>query len=92
MLCEILCALAASDGREQALFGECAPEARKAFTHSCAGSTFPEIWFQAQNFFKCVITRRPLVPKGTKQVVPHRFPLYRNSFPSVSSNISASTL
>ena len=45
MLYEILYALAASGGREQALFGNCAPAARKAFARSCAGNAFPEIWF-----------------------------------------------
>ena len=46
MLYEILYAVAASNGREQALFGDCAPAARKAFARSCAGSAFPEIWFE----------------------------------------------
>ena len=46
ILYEILYALAASNGREQALFGTCAPAARKAFARSCAGSAFPEIWFE----------------------------------------------
>lgn len=46
MLYEILYALAASGGREQALFGNCAPAARKAFARSCAGNAFPEIWFE----------------------------------------------
>ena len=46
MLYEILYALAASNGREQALFGACAPAARKAFARSRAGSAFPEIWFE----------------------------------------------
>ena len=46
MLYEILYALAASGGREQALFGSCAPAARKAFAQSSAGSAFPEIWFE----------------------------------------------
>ena len=46
MLYEILYALAASGGREQTLFGNCAPAARKAFARSCAGNAFPEIWFE----------------------------------------------
>ena len=46
MLYEILYALAASGGREKTLFGGCAPAARKAFARSCAGTAFPEIWFE----------------------------------------------
>ena len=46
MLYEILYALAASDGREQALFGACVPASREAFARSGAGSAFPEIWFE----------------------------------------------
>jgi hypothetical protein len=46
MLYEILYALAALGEREQTLFGNCAPAARKAFARSCAGNAFPEIWFE----------------------------------------------
>ena len=46
MLYEILYALAASGGREKMLFGTCAPAAREAFSHSCAGNAFPEIWLE----------------------------------------------
>lgn len=46
MLYEILYALAASNGREQALFGRCAPASREAFSRSLAGDSFPEIWFE----------------------------------------------
>lgn len=46
ILYTILYALAASGGREQALFGKCATEAQKAFALSSAGSAFPEIWFE----------------------------------------------
>ena len=46
MLYELLYALAATNGREQALFGPCAPAAREAFARSRAGSAFPEIWFE----------------------------------------------
>lgn len=45
VLYDILYALAASNGREQALFGKCASAARKAFACSTAGG-FPEIWFE----------------------------------------------
>lgn len=46
ILYEILYALAALGERKQALFGNCAPAARKAFARSCAGNAFPEIWFE----------------------------------------------
>ena len=46
MLYSILYALAARDGREDALFGTCAPLAQEAFTRSLAGPGFPEIWFE----------------------------------------------
>lgn len=39
-------ALAAGDGREQALFGTCAPLAREAFQRSLAGEGFPIVWFE----------------------------------------------
>ena len=39
-------ALAARDGREAALFGNCAPLAQQAFDRSCAGDAFPEVWFE----------------------------------------------
>ena len=39
-------ALAARDGRQDALFGNCAPLAQQAFERSCAGEAFPEVWFE----------------------------------------------
>ena len=39
-------ALAAHDGREEALFGSCAPLAREAFRRSLAGEEFPIVWFE----------------------------------------------
>ena len=46
MLYDILYALAARDGREAALFGDCAPLAREAFARSLPGGGFPELWFE----------------------------------------------
>ena len=46
MLYEIIYALAARDGREAALFGDCAPLAREAFVRSLATDSFPELWFE----------------------------------------------
>ena len=46
ILYEILYALAARNGREKALFGDCAGAAREAFAHSRAGDAFPELWFE----------------------------------------------
>lgn len=43
---DILYALAARDGRQDALFGSCAPLARAAFSQSCPGDAFPELWFE----------------------------------------------
>lgn len=43
---ELLYALAARGGREQALFGACAPGSREAFARSAPGRAFPEIWFE----------------------------------------------
>lgn len=37
----IVYALAARDGREEALFGQCAPFARQAFERSLAADAFP---------------------------------------------------
>ncbi|MBQ9002696.1 MAG: hypothetical protein IJ087_12665 [Eggerthellaceae bacterium] len=45
-LYDILYALTARDGREDALFGDCGQAARVAFSRSLAGETFPEIWFE----------------------------------------------
>lgn len=45
-LYELIYALAATDGREAALFGDCAPLAREAFAQSFVGSSFPELWFE----------------------------------------------
>lgn len=39
-------ALAADDGREEALFGSCAPLAREAFQRSLVGEGFPVVWFE----------------------------------------------
>lgn len=46
MLYRVLYALAACDGREEVLFGTCAPRAEEAFARSLAGSGFPELWFE----------------------------------------------
>ena len=46
MLYNVLYALAARGGREEALFGASAPAARAAFARSLAGDEFPEIWFE----------------------------------------------
>lgn len=46
MLYDMIYALAARDGREAALFGDCAPLAREAFARSLAGKGFPELWFE----------------------------------------------
>ena len=43
---DIIYALAARDGREAALFGNCGPAAREAFARSLAGEAFPELWFE----------------------------------------------
>ena len=43
---DIIYALAAKDGREEALFGTCAPMAHEALTHSLASDDFPELWFE----------------------------------------------
>ena len=45
-LYDIIYALAAKDGREAALFGDCAPLAREAFARSLADAQFPELWFE----------------------------------------------
>ncbi len=45
-LYNIIYALAARDGREAALFGDCAPYAREAFSRSLVGDAFPELWFE----------------------------------------------
>lgn len=45
-LYEILYALAAKGGREAALFGDCGPAAREAFSRSLARDAFPELWFE----------------------------------------------
>ncbi|MDO4806056.1 MAG: hypothetical protein Q4A07_02285 [Coriobacteriales bacterium] len=46
MLYLILYALAARNGREAALFGDCASLAHEAFTRSLAGEAFPTLWFE----------------------------------------------
>ena len=38
--------LAAGDGREEALFGDCQPLAREAFSRSLIGDEFPTVWFE----------------------------------------------
>lgn len=43
---DLIYALAASDGRQEALFGDFAPLARKAFCRSLPTSAFPELWFE----------------------------------------------
>ena len=45
-LYDVIYGLAAGKGREQALFGSCAPLARQAFLRSLAGEEFPVIWFE----------------------------------------------
>ena len=46
MLYDIIYALAARDGRQAVLFGDCAELARNAFSRSLAGDYFPELWFE----------------------------------------------
>ena len=46
MVYDIIYALAARDGREEALFGNCSSLAHEAFMHSLAGDGFPELWFE----------------------------------------------
>lgn len=46
VLYSIIYALASQDGRENALFGNCAQAAHEAFSRSLAGSEFPELWFE----------------------------------------------
>lgn len=46
LLYDLIYALAAKDGREAALFGDCATRAREAFARSLAGTQFPELWFE----------------------------------------------
>lgn len=46
MLFDIIYALAARDGREQALFGPSVPLAREAFSRSLPTDAFPELWFE----------------------------------------------
>ena len=43
---DILYGLASADGREEALFGSCAPLAREAFSRSLIGEDVPIIWFE----------------------------------------------
>lgn len=43
---DTLYALAADEGREEALFGKCAPLAREAFQRSLIGDEFPLLWFE----------------------------------------------
>jgi len=38
--------LSAGDGRDDALFGDCQPLAREAFSRSLIGEEFPTIWFE----------------------------------------------
>lgn len=45
-LYDIVYALAARDGREEALFGSNALAAREAFMRSLVGEQFPELWFE----------------------------------------------
>lgn len=46
MLYQIIYALAATGGREKALFGSCAPAALEAFERSLPANAFPELWFE----------------------------------------------
>ena len=46
MIYDILYALAARDGRQDVLFGTCAPLAHEAFSRSLASPSFPEIWYE----------------------------------------------
>lgn len=46
MLYDLIYALAATGGREEKLFGDCAPLAHEAFQRGLAGSKFPEVWFE----------------------------------------------
>ena len=46
VLYNVIYALAALNGREAALFGDCASLAREAFRRSLAGDYFPELWFE----------------------------------------------
>ena len=46
MLYDMVYALTARNGREEALFGISAPAAREAFLHSLTGTEFPELWFE----------------------------------------------
>lgn len=46
LLFRIIYALAAQDGREEALFGTCMPEAIRAFEQSKPTDAFPELWFE----------------------------------------------
>ncbi len=46
MLYQLIYALAAKNGRDRVLFGDCAPQAFEAFRHSNASSAFPELWFE----------------------------------------------
>ena len=45
-LYDALYGLAADEGREQALFGSCAPLAHEAFGRSLAQDGFPIVWFE----------------------------------------------
>ena len=46
MLYDMAYALAARDGREAVLFGDCASLAHEAFVRSLVGNDFPELWFE----------------------------------------------
>lgn len=46
LMFQIIYALAAQDGREEALFGTCMPEAIRAFEQSKPTDAFPELWFE----------------------------------------------
>ena len=43
---DIIYALAACGGREDALFGRCFPASRVAFARSLPGDAYPELWFE----------------------------------------------
>ncbi len=46
MLYDVIFALAAKDGRDAVLFGDCVEAAREALSCSLVGKAFPELWFE----------------------------------------------
>ncbi|MBO7673966.1 MAG: hypothetical protein J6S63_03010 [Atopobiaceae bacterium] len=43
---QLIYALAAKDGRQDALFGHSSPQAQEAFAKGLCGTAFPELWFE----------------------------------------------